>query len=259
MKFPLHQQIEIDIKYLDELHHNYTPLSNWSEKDKEDIKANLSFHSNKIEGLQLTYGDTLSFLKDKIIKPGARAKDISDLKNYKAILDQIFDSYDTVDYTEETIKQLHAELMKDPTQWDAIDALQAGPGEYKTENNYVFRSDGEYMYLDHALVPQAMKSLVNQINDYTKRRNVHPIISIAKSHFEFLQIHPFTDGNGRVARLLTTLQLLKSNFPPLTIEMKEKEEYFNAIKQSEKQQERLPIIHFFVKKMILNLKKRSQK
>ena len=250
---------EEDIKRLNNLHSFYVPLSRWTETEKEEIKNNLTYHSTKIEGLHLNYGDTLSYLKDKMIRQGARAKDISDLKNHQAILDIIFSTYDAVELTEGTIKQLHAELMQDPSQWDVIDPLQAGAGEYKRENNYVYRSGGDHIYLDYQLVPQAMESFVIKINDGIKNCNAHPIAIVAETHFDFLQIHPFTDGNGRVARLLSTLLLLKMNFPPLVIETTEKEKYFTALIQSETQPRREAIIHFFVKKMIFNLSHRVSK
>ncbi|HRK53781.1 MAG TPA: Fic family protein [Cyclobacteriaceae bacterium] len=251
MKSIQQRQLEQLLKELDSLHSG--TLANWSEQEKEDIKNKLTYHSNKIEGLQLTYGDTISFLKDKLIKVGAMAKDISDLKNYKAILNKIFSTYDSVALTESTIKDLHAELMQDPSQWDVIDALQAGPGEYKIENNYVFRSGGEHVYLDHSLVPSAMKDFIIELNAEMASKVKHPIVIIAESHFNFLQIHPFTDGNGRMARLISTLLLLKLNFPPLVIEATEKEKYFKALVESESEGCN-PIAIFFAEKMILSLK-----
>jgi Fic family protein len=251
-----HQQLEKDLIKLNTLHKHHRFLKSWSPQEKEEIKNLLTYHSTKIEGLQLSYGDTISFLKNRIIKTKARAKDISDLKNHRAILDVIFESHDSLALTESSIKKLHAELMQDPAQWDVIDALQAGPGAYKTENNYVFRPGGDHTYLDFTLVPKAMTDFIESITKHMQTKLEHPVVWIARMHFEFLQIHPFTDGNGRLARLLSTILLLKQNYPPLVIESEEKEKYFNALITSESQPDREAIIRYFVTKMIIDLSKR---
>jgi Fic family protein len=77
----------------------------------------------------------------------------------------------------------------------------------------------------------------------------HPLIAIARFHFKFLEVHPFSDGNGRMARLLTTLLLLKYRFPPVIIEAEERERYFDALIKSEQDPVQSPIIAFFVSKM----------
>jgi Fic family protein len=62
-----------------------------------------------------------------------------------------------------------------------------------------------------------------------------------------------------MARLISTLLLLKTNYPPLIIEADEKEKYFEALIKSETQPEQEAIVHFFIKKMILNLSKNVNK
>jgi|GEM_PF-3163323 len=76
-----------------ELHQVYLAagtFSRWDEKEKEAIRNNLTYHSTKIEGLTLTYGQTIKFLKDNIVRTGMRMKDIYDLKIIAMFLIRFF-------------------------------------------------------------------------------------------------------------------------------------------------------------------------
>lgn len=225
------------------------------EREKEEIKNNFTYHSNKIEGLTLTYGETIKFLRDSLIIRGAKPKDLYDLKNHKAVLDKIFSAFNEIEISEKTIKSLHAELMHDDAQWPVQDAYIAGPGHYKTEDNYTIRPGGAtHAYLSHELVNEAMRNLVE--DTVSKLRNTditsfkaHPVAIISRFHFEFLQIHPFSDGNGRMARLLSTLLFLKKKYPPIIIEEQERMRYFSVLIDSETVASHMPIVAFFTEKI----------
>lgn len=235
---------------------------NWGDEEKEIIKTNFTYHSNKIEGLTLTYGETIRFLKDNIIRPGMKLKDVYDLKNHKEVLDQIFNSFEETKLSEETIKKLHGELMKDDAQWEVQDVYLAPAGQYKTDNNYTFRPGGKsHMYLAHELVPVAVRKLVADTNRRLEEANdegnvfdvsinAHPLTVIAQFHYDLLEIHPFSDGNGRLARLITTLLLLKNKLPIIIIEEHERASYFDALIASESDSMRSAIVTFFVNKAV---------
>lgn len=247
-----------------ELHNAYLDkgsLSVWGDAEKESIKNNFTYHTNKIEGLTLTYGETLKFLKTSIVLPGMKMKDVYDLKNHKSVLEKIFSLFEKTELTEQTIKSLHGELMKDDAQWEVQDALMAPAGEYKTENNFTYRPgrQGEKVYLDYREVPKAIQKLIAETTQkleiartWTKGDDFqnHPLSAISDFHYEFLQIHPFSDGNGRMARLLTTLLLLQHKLPPIIITNEERLTYFQALIDSEKDSIHSPIIAFFVEKSI---------
>jgi Fic family protein len=251
------------------LHQTYVnagSFSNWGEKEKEAIRNNFTYHSTKIEGLTLTYGQTIKFLKDNIVRTGMKMKDVYDLKNHRDVLNKIFSAFEETSLSEQTIKSLHGELMKDDAQWEVQDALLAPAGHYKTEDNFTLRPNGQYhMYLEYQKVQGAVRTLVEetrqQLNegqaweaeqDYFK----HPLSIIADFHYSFLQIHPFSDGNGRLTRLLTTLLLLKHQLPPIIIRDEERGVYFQALIDSENDSRRTPIIEFFVDKAIDLMKQR---
>jgi Fic family protein len=245
------------------LHHTYLnagAFSRWGEKEKEAIRNNFTYHSTKIEGLTLTYGQTIKFLKDNIVRPGMKIKDVYDLKNHRDVLDKIFSAFEETNLSEQTIKNLHRELMKDDAQWEVQDALLAPAGHYKTEDNFTLRPNGQYhMYLEYLKVPGAIRNLVQETQqqlsegqEWRQEQNYwkHPLTVIAVFHYRFLQIHPFSDGNGRLARLLTTLLLLKHQLPPIIIREEERRIYFKALIDSEGDSSHTPIITFFVNKAI---------
>lgn len=249
---------------LNDLHRQYLaikPLSSWNDDEKEEVKNNFTYHSNKIEGLTLSYGETIHFLKNNLVKAGTRIKDIYDLANHKTVLDQIFQAYDTLSLSEGTVKRLHAELMKDDAQWEAVDALLAGPGQYKTEDNYTYRAQGVHKYLEHGLVPKTMEKLIEKTRSALENNNLlafesHPVKIIAQFHSELLQIHPFSDGNGRIARLITTLLLLKKGYPPLIIETNERDIYFDCLIKSETDESYGSLVYFFAKKLAKSIESR---
>jgi Fic family protein len=110
------------------------------------------------------------------------------------------------------------------------------------------------MYMEFTEVPKAMRQLIVETNETLEKADIynsqkHPLTAIARFHFKFLEIHPFSDGNGRMARLLTTLLLIKYGFPPILIEGEEREQYFDALIKSEQDPGQSPIIAFFVAKM----------
>ncbi|XOV92149.1 MAG: Fic family protein [Bacteroidota bacterium] len=175
----------------------------WTPEERENLMNDFTFHSNKLEGLKLAYGDTIDYLKKGIIRKHARIKDITDLQNHKSILNKVFDSYDSMTLSVQLIKDLHAEMMKDKIQWDRIDPYLGGPGKFKQENNYGTRKNGEYKeYMDWISVPKALEKLCEVTN--TRLKNEADIIpAINDFHYEFANnIHPFGDGNGRVVRLI---------------------------------------------------------
>ena len=99
------------------------PITNWSEKFKENLKLDFTYYSNKIEGNKIEYGDTISFLSKGIINKNSSLKDLADLENHQKVLDQVFNTFDTYKLTEESIFSIHKELMKDNIQWAGRDGL----------------------------------------------------------------------------------------------------------------------------------------
>jgi Fic family protein len=159
-------------------------------------------------------------------------------------LDIIRAQYDALDYlatlagggqdiTVFVVRELHQIITRNQLAYEARDHLnrvvqrQLRHGEWKQHANHVRRPDGsipEYTPPDH--VQSEMERLVAFYHDSA---DAHPLVRSAWLHHRFIQIHPFEDGNGRVARALTLLVLLRHHYAPLVVDRRERESYIAAL------------------------------
>jgi Fic family protein len=165
-----------------------------------------SHHSTHIEGTALSLEQAKSILEGKKIK-GVNRDDEKELLNYKKAMDSISKYLGKDDpVTESIIRELHKILVK------GVRGGQADPGNYRKIQNYIVNSrTREVIYtppppLD---VPHLMREFVDWLNEAD---DISPILIAGISQFQFVHIHPFIDGNGRTARLLSTLILYKTGY-----------------------------------------------
>ena len=94
----------------------------------------------------------------------------------------------------------------------------------------------------------------HQLNQADARQfEKHPLVIAAQFHADFLQIHPFADGNGRVARIRTNLALLRTNFPVLNLRSDDRKNYFRALADAQTRADLRPLTDHFVKTLLANL------
>ncbi|MEX2335965.1 MAG: Fic family protein [Fulvivirga sp.] len=228
----------------------------WTKEFLDDLKNDITYHSNKIEGMSLPYGETIQFLKYGLITNAeSKIKDITDLQNHKEALDLIFNQYSTLEISVENIKLIHKFLLNNPLNKTAD--IYSHPGEYKEDINGTIRDiNGKsqyHEYLAPPLVPGAMNRLMEEINRGLNNVNLnkpenHPITISVYFHYQFSNvIHPFNDGNGRIARLYSNLILMKNDFPAIPIkgDGEEKAKYFNAFYQCEEENKLDPLLDIF--------------
>jgi Fic family protein len=131
------------------------------------------------------------------------------------------------------VRELHQLITRHQPTYEARDALgnlvhvPLPHGDWKSQPNHVRRLDGsllEYTPPEH--VPAQMEQLVEQ---YAQTASAHPIVRAAWLHHRFICIHPFADGNGRVARALTLLALLQARYAPLVVDRRNRGDYVRAI------------------------------
>lgn len=179
----------------------------WEKEFREDAIVRSVYHGTHIEGNMLQKDEALNVLRGKDVM--ARARDIQEVINYRKVIDfidqQAKEANQTI--TEELIQQIH-KLVTDKI----LAPDQAG--QYRTKQVVIRNSQtGEITFKPPipVEVPYLLKEFIHWINRTTKD-DLHPILKAGIAHHEFVRIHPFVDGNGRVGRSLTTLLLQMGGF-----------------------------------------------
>lgn len=195
--------------------------------------------STRIEGGTLTDQEIEELLNNVEITK-LETRDQQEVIGYYETLELIYENYDKIPLSENYIKQLHQNLLK----YSEKDSRHRG--KYKTlSNKVVARYPGGVQKVifnttDVYLVESEMNHLITWTNEQFEKAEIHPLMIIAIFIYEFLSIHPFQDGNGRLSRLLTTLLLLKHDY--LFVQYvsfenlieKTKKEYYEALMDGQK-------------------------
>ncbi|MDD5528291.1 MAG: Fic family protein [Patescibacteria group bacterium] len=167
--------------------------------------------STRIEGAKMTDEQIERFLRGLKAKT-PKSRDEQEVAGYADLIGRIFDNYKTIQLTENWILQFHGILL------EFSEKDETHRGKYKSANNTVVMNNkkGEQIVLFDPTAPYLVKPEMEAIIAWTNEQlaigEVHPILAIANFIFEFLAIHPFKDGNGRMSRALTNLLLLKSGY-----------------------------------------------
>ncbi len=186
----------------------------------KDFLVRYTYNTNAIEGNRLTLRQTALVLSDRIAPEGTRADDVIEalnavdawnfIKSYKNRLNKKFTCKIQYEITKNTSCRIQ--------------------GNYR--DSEVRISGSEHIPPKAGDVPKLLEKLFTEF--YSEKKTLHPIELAALLHNKFVNIHPFTDGNGRTARLLMNWILLRNKFPPVVIEVSNKERYYNAIEAADK-------------------------
>ncbi len=172
----------------------------WEKKFKEDAIVRAVHHGTHIEGNQLMKEEAKNVLMGKEIT--ARPRDIQEVINYRKLLDYIDEEAkkQIEKFTEAIVKKMHRIVVEGIMQEDES-------GDYRKKQVVIRNSEtGEVTFRPPPPieVPFLMREFVYWLNKYG-REDIHPIIKAGIAHHEFVRIHPYLDGNGRVGRGLSTL------------------------------------------------------
>ena len=232
-------ELAVDLKaQLDALR----PLDADQEKSIwQKFRFDWNYHSNNIEGNSLTFGETKSLLLHNITAQGKSLKDHIEITGHNEAIDVLVDlTRGDAPLTESFVRQLHELILRERCQVDAITPEGAPTrrwievGQYKTGHNHVQTVTGEiFRFAEPINVPGKMHTLLQTINELQAPSSAEVVFVAAKAHYDFVLIHPFDDGNGRIARLLMNLILIKYGFPPAIIKTQDKQQYFSALRQAD--------------------------
>lgn len=188
-------------------------LTNPDIKDQFILK--LTYHSNSIEGSTLTELDTAAILFDNIALPNKNLTEQLEAKNHQTALNYLFNYIAKKEkINENLVLKLHSILMN---------GVWPDAGVYR--NHGVRITNVNLPTANYMSVPRLMSKVMVRAAGYVK----DSIALTAGVHSKFEQIHPFSDGNGRVGRLLMTAMLLRDNFPPGIIRQEQKQLYYTYL------------------------------
>lgn len=195
--------------------------------------------STRIEGATLTDAEVGDLLKSvRITRLDTR--DRQEVVGYYDALQVILDNYSDLELSERYIHQLHGILLRHSSK------DQSHKGSYKTLSNQVVANypDGTrktiFRTTEPAMTAKEMEELLIWVNDRLDSDDMHPVMITAAMVYEFLSIHPYQDGNGRLSRLLTTLLLMRQGYDFVQyvsfehIIEERKEEYYRALMEGQR-------------------------
>jgi Fic family protein len=227
----------------------------------QKFRLHWNYHSNAIEGNPFTYGETVAFLMEGITVKGKTLKDHLDIKGHDEAVRYLLEAVKGKDYilTEAEIRNLHKMILKEPYWSDAI-TPEGIPtkkliriGEYKTSSNSVLTPTGEmHYYTTPEETPVKMGELMEWYRTITERTDIHPVTVTALFHHQFTAIHPFDDGNGRLARLLLNLMLMRYGYPPVVIKQQDRNNYYAVLRQADAGEYR-PVVEYMAEQLQTSL------
>lgn len=192
-------------------------LANPDIRDQFILK--LTYHSNSIEGSTLTEPDTAAILFDNVALPDKSLTEQLEAKNHQTALNYLFDYIQKGGRVSENfILKLHSILMN---------GVRSDAGSYRRHGVRIMGvslATANYLKLP-TLMPKIMARAAQKNKDI--------IAQVVDVHSRFEQAHPFSDGNGRVGRLLMNAMLLRLNLPPAVIRQQQKRLYYNYLNKAQ--------------------------
>lgn len=214
------------------------PLSQMdSNRFERKFMLDFNYNSNHIEGNTLTYGQTEVLLLLGEVIGSAKMKDLEEMKAHNLCLKMMqLEALSGNKLTETFIRQLHKTMLREdytvyrklPSGENTSYVIHAGC--YKTRPNSVITPSGErFEYASVEETTSLMYDLVSWYNSAEEERTLSPIELAALFHYRYIRIHPFEDGNGRIARLMVNYILFKHNYPMIVVRSRKKQSYLKAL------------------------------
>jgi len=206
-------------------------------KMDQQFMFDFNYNSNHLEGNTLTYGQTKLLLLFGDTIGNAPMQDYEEMKAHNVGLELMktaaLDKERTL--SESFIRELNKIiLVRDfyKTSRDGDYRYKIHVGVYKTRPNSVITSTGElFHYASLEETPALMCDLLNWYNTEEQKKNFSPVELASIFHYRYIRIHPFEDGNGRIARLLVNFILLRHGYPMIVIRTDDRSNYLRVLHQ----------------------------
>lgn len=190
-------------------------------KKINDWKIKYVYNTDKIEGNALTFEEVKTALTEGIEGIKREKKDILETINSRNALDNIFDT--TNEFNLEFIKKLHRIVQQ------GIDSFA---GEFKRNDNCIIDNVGTL--IDTTTPVKFTEERMQELLEWfaKNKNNYHPLVLASIIHCQFAYIHPFEDGNGRIARLIFNFILIKNGYFPIIFFNDDKQRYYSILRQA---------------------------
>jgi len=209
-------------------------------KDREildKLTLYLTYHTNTIEGSTMTLADTEEVLFHHKTLTNRTQVEQAEARNHQAALFWLLDQLQGKDFsiTEELIKGLHLRLMN---------GIISDAGEYRRHSVRIMGS--RVTVANYVKVSVLIEELVSEIQIKPK----NPVTLLAATHAAFEKIHPFSDGNGRVGRLLMLAQAFQSQLTPPLVFKERRQAYYKYLELAQAKGNSTPLELFVAESMI---------
>ena len=222
---------------LDQTYKKWLSLQPLSESQQHKLSMKFSveynYNSNHMEGNTLTYGQTELLLLFGKVSGEADLKEFNDMKASEVSVKMMTEealSHDTP-LTQNFIRTLHHTLLReDYTEYRTLpNGVQTSyvvhAGQYNMRPNSVITRYGDHFeYASPEETPALMSNLVDWYNEEEARGELSPVELAALFHYRYIRIHPFEDGNGRIARLMVNFILARHGWPMIVVRSRKKQE-----------------------------------
>jgi len=199
-----------------------------------------TYNTQRIEGSTLTLKETARLLEDGITPRNKPIKDVKETEAHKLVFESMFEEKE--DLSLKLVLNWHKKLF------ETVDLEIAG----NIRNNPVAIAGSKYEPPQAVELDYLLRKFFQWYNNNKEEK--HPVELAALVHLKFVTIHPFTDGNGRISRLLMNFILNRNGFPMLNIEYSNRTAYYNALERSQtKEQDRI-FVQYLIKRYLKEYK-----
>ena len=207
-----------------------------SRKDiYDDLILSLTYHTNSIEGSTFNEPDVKAVLFDDVTIPNKSVREHQEAKNHQGALGFVMrwiKDNNSNDIDENLIKHVHEILMN---------GIMHNSGVYR--NHSVRIAGVNVPTSNYHSIDNHMSEFIDTFNQFQKKL-VKQVQHIAQTHARFEQIHPFSDGNGRVGRLLMLILAFKYKVAPVLVKKEKKQAYYTYLEELQVKNNNIPLTSF---------------
>ena len=196
----------------------------------KQIAAVWTHDSTAIEGNTLTLGDTVKVLELGLTISGKSLREHQEVYGHARAIDGVYRMLRQPGVTEEDLFALHRAVM----QLSAVDALNPVGDWKQSYNGTTGVVNGQVVFMEYSDpmdVPHLMKRWLGDFNASLGEalQPAEAVGAFVQAHLSFVRIHPFFDGNGRVARLVANIPVLRAGYPPITVPLERRGDYIDLL------------------------------